>query len=738
MRRLSGPLCAAALLFACSKGNGSSNDKGASCQSLLDCGAGKWMCIQNSCVAACQSASECSSGLVCEEGICLKPACGNDAQCASGQVCTDGACAAPPSASQVVSCAIAPGPAVMRAGSTLQLKVVAQGASGRALHFNSFSWTASGAGATIDATGLLSATDAGDVAVTASVQGGSASCTTSVHSYGPPDSGALRITAIDIHTRQPIAGAKVVLGSGTSITPAQVTGSDGTAQFPNITGFTNVHVFAAGYSYTSFIETDGHDLLVPLTPYLSSSLRSGFTGHMCSSRSADPSCPPEGDFSQLQIPGQGVHLAFFGSGIPNSPLDLSLDTLVGPLHRVVVSLTGGSACGSDSQCPSGQVCGSGRCGTGVNLPYGLVLGVAGNFFGTQDYRVFADGGLRALWGIGGNVSAGKMSGILAPVLGGSGSVDVGALLPQLLPLLGDLQAGADVGVRAAPNATPGHAPIFTSAAIPLNTGMRLRLDPAVPDLPQVDGKYLDGALVVAGAMDYPIGFIPLGMTAGLSDKVNGANGPKVIDPNCTAAGGSDQSCATSQLPMKLAPENGGAEGSKVGVAVIAFGGLSSAFSARVVLSGRIKVLDKVDYVAPPSTGLSPSIPPFPNLPSSASVGVSRVARQLSVSGDADPAVQIYRFEVLSHARLDWNVWIPRGSHTVVLPDPSAVDAAFADPFADVAGDDGKTAGPTSRLVALELSENKTAVQLETFSSLTLDALGSSLSAFTAVQVPVGP
>ena len=109
-----------------------------------------------------------------------------------------------------------------------------------------------------------------------------------------------------------------------------------------------------------------------------------------------------------------------------------------------------------------------------------------------------------------------------------------------------------------------------------------------------------------------------------------------------------------------------------------------------------------------------------------------------MSGDADPAVQIYRFEVLSHAGLDWNVWIPRGSHTVVLPDPSAVDAAFADPFADVAGDDGKTAGPTSRLVALELSENKTAVQLETFSSLTLDALGSSLSAFTAVQVPVGP
>jgi hypothetical protein len=174
------------------------------------------------------------------------------------------------------------------------------------------------------------------------------------------------------------------------------------------------------------------------------------------------------------------------------------------------------------------------------------------------------------------------------------------------------------------------------------------------------------------------------------------------------------------------------------VAVIAFAGLSSASSARVLLSGQIKVLDKIDYLAPPSTGFSPTMRPFLSLPSSASVGVSRVARQLEVNGDADPAVQIYRFEVQSHARLGWNVWIPRGSHTVVLPDPSTIDSALADPLADAAGEDGKTAGPTARLVALELSENKTAVQLETFSSLTLDAIGSSLSAFTAVQVPVGP
>src|SRR5213076_23812 len=126
---------------------------------------------------------------------------------------------------------------------------------------------------------------------------------------------------------------------------------------------------------------------------------------------------------------------------------------------------------------------------------------------------------------------------------------------------------------------------------------------------------------------------------------------KVIDPSCTAAGGTDAACATNKLPMKMASENGGTEGSKVGVALLAlnFGGLTPGSATRVAVSGQIKVMDKIDYVAPPADGTAITVPPFLAMPASANVTVSKTARSLSVTGDADPAVQIYRLEVENNA-----------------------------------------------------------------------------------------
>src|SRR5207237_10278075 len=183
-----------------------------------------------------------------------------------------------------------------------------------------------------------------------------------------------------------------------------------------------------------------------------------------------------------------------------------------------------------------------------------------NFFNTQDYRIYAEPGRRALWGIGGNVSLSQVIGIVSPLLQSNSTVDVGALLAQLLPLFGKLQAGAIVGVEAPPN---GATPTFTARPVPLTTTMRLRATIGSPRLPALDGNYLDGVLAVAGAMHYPAGFVPLGITAGLSAK-DGQGG--VLDPTCDAGSGA---CDTNKLPMKFAPRNGGTEGSKIGVALLA-------------------------------------------------------------------------------------------------------------------------------------------------------------------------
>lgn len=727
--------CAVLMLCACGKGGHAAAppDAGVSCATLADCAGGQ-VCLNSQCVPICHQTSDCAAAQVCEEGICLAPACGSDSQCGAGQSCLNGKCSTAAAASQVAHCDITPNPAEVRAGApspTVQLKALAQDSAGHGMRWDKYTWSIASGPGTVDQNGVVTGTGPGDIVVSASVTGGTTTCPgATVHSYGAQVSGALRVTVINIDSKEPVAGAKVLISSSAvcpaGATPAScVTGTDGTVSFANETGAQDVHVFASGYGYTSFIQTTVKDILAPLTPYIAASKRSGFQGHMCDQRTGDPACPPEGDFSPLAAQGEAVHLAFFGSSIPNSLLDLSVDTLLGTSHAVTISLGGNNVT--------------------KDLPYGLVIGVGSNLFGTQDYRVFTDPGKRAIWGLGGNVNLTSVVTALGPVLSGgsSGSLDVGGLLPQLLPLFSKLQAGALVDVQASPPAAGGPG-TFAPVAIPLNTPLRLRVQAKSPDLPKLDGAYVDGALVVAGAMDYPVGFLPLGLTAGLSAKdANKANTAKVLDPTCDTSGG-QAACATSLLPFKMAPPNNGAEGSKYGVAMLAlnFGGLSPGSTTRVAVSGLIQTVDKIDYVAPPGAAVNVAFPDaYLNLPATSSITIAKTGRHLVLPPPADPRVQIQRFELENNARLAWNLWIAPSAtgSDVVLPDPSVAAINLTDPFADAADAGGKTGGPTARLLTLKLTSAVTADQLVTFGGpVGLDQIGTNLSAFTALQVPVSP
>ncbi len=720
--------CAFLLLCACGKGssiNVTPPDAGPACATLADCAGGQ-VCLNAQCVPFCHATADCPATQVCEEGICLAPACGSDSQCASGQSCLNSKCSISPGATQVAHCDLTPNPAEVRVGAsnpTVQLKALAQDSGGRGMAYGKYTWSVPGGPGTVDQSGLVTGTAAGEITVSAAVTGGTATCTSTIHSYGAQTLGALRVTVINIDSKEPVAGAQVLVGAS-----IKVTGPDGVASFANETGTLDVHVFASGYGYTSFIQTNAKDVLVPLTPYIAATRRSGFTGHMCDQRTgpSDTVCPPEGDFSRLAGQGEAVHLAFFGSSIPNSLLDLSVDTLLGTSHSVNITLGGSNIT--------------------KELPYGLVLGVGSNLFGTQDYRAFVDPGKRAIWGLGGNINLASVVTALGPVLSGSsgGNIDIGSLLPQVLPLLGKLQAGALVDVQASPPAAGGPG-TFAPVAVPLNTPLRLRVQAKSPDLPMLDGKYLDGALVVAGAMDYPVGFLPLGLTAGLSAKdPNKANTARVLDPTCDPSGG-PAACATSILPFKMAPPNNGAEGSKYGVALLAlnFDGLSPGSTARVAVSGLIQTLDKIDYVAPGAAAVNVPFPePYLNLPATASISIAKTGRQLTIGAPADARAQIFRFELENNARLAWNIWISPAAAAggaITLPDPSASAIGLTDPFADAADASGKIAGPSARLLSLKLTTAVTAEQLETFGGpVGLDQIGTNLSAFTALQVPVSP
>jgi hypothetical protein len=222
---------------------------------------------------------------------------------------------------------------------------------------------------------------------------------------------------------------------------------------------------------------------------------------------------------------------------------------------------------------------------------------------------------------------------------------------------------------------------------------------------------------------------------------SGARTGKVVDPTCDATAGQSP-CATGNLPMKLAPQNNGTEGSKYAIALLAmnFGGLDAASRSPLALSALVRTLDRIDYVPPPDAPVPIAYESYLELPGSSSVSIARSARRIVIANDADPRVQVYRFDVESHAGLTWNIWMgPVGTgRTVTLPDPSVAAPGLADPMADATTEDGNTAGPSARLLGVRLGRHVTAEQLEKFGSLTLDELGSQLTAFTIVEVPVDP
>jgi len=639
-------------------------------------------------VAVCLSSNDCSPGQVCEDGTCVAPACGSDSDCSAGQICSGGACVAAPTAAQVFSCDVTPSTAPVEAGNTVALKALALDSAGRGLPFAGFTWSVSSGSATVSQNGVVTGAGTGVTTIVASA-GNSASCTATVTTFPPIAAGQLRVVVIDADTKLPIQSGIVVVDgtelSSTTDPQGQVTAAVGS-------GPHDVHVFATAHDYVSILNTMNTDLLVPLSRWAPLVSRPYFQGTMSAA-----------DFANLSVQGENVHVAFFGSSIPGSPLDVSVPTLLGPLSPV------------------------------TNLPSGLVIGIGQNMF-TDQYNIYAPAGKRVLWGFGGNLSQTALVG--SPLLAGNASnIDLDQVLSQLLPLVGKLQAGAVLPV----DVNSASSPIATS--VPLNTRLRLRVTPTMPRLPLQDGKYLGGAVVIGGALDYPLGFVPLGITEGVSQTLRGKTTGKLLDPTCDTSGGSDP-CATGKLPMRLAPQGNGLEGSSWAFLSLA-SNLNEFSDSSLGLSALVKTAAQIPYVAPPAAGTTIDFTArgYMNLPGAGSVKLRKATRSFTVSADADASTKMYRFRLSNHAHLNWNVWMPSTAVAgraiaVTLPDPSTLDASLVDPLQDAIGDDGQRGGPSALLASVSTGDGSTYDTVTGFATPRLDQLGASIDAFTLVSVRI--
>jgi hypothetical protein len=502
----------------------------------------------------------------------------------------------------------------------------------------------SGSTTTVVVTGASSQA-AGSGTLTAAI--GSTTCTpAALSAFAPPAPSTLRVTVADQLSGAAITNATVIDGSGKTLT----SGADGTytESVSNPAAKNSFTAFAAGYGYVTVVDTGATDVFIPLK---STAAPGKLVGNLTNA-----------DFNNLSIPTGTVHIDISGSSIPGNLIDLSLTTLLGASVPTMINLGGTTA-------------------TNVNLPDGIAIGLGPTMF-KGNYSALATPGVRSFWSLGGNITLQIV--LNAVSMASGGSVDIGAILTSVLPVLGELESGVTGGVtvsagEAGTLSTTGTTS-GTNAVLALNTLMRLHLSATVPNLPSyylptdVPGTptgQLNAAIVLGGVLASPQGFVPLGLTAGVNDTAN--NKPSQIGGYM---GGPD-----GIIPLRIAPRSGGLEGSPyLAIALAAdlssltsgFGdgsGSSSSSSKPLVLSGNVMLPGELKYNNGATTSITfpgdhADTPSFLGVPAQPTISVA--TRQLSMPATDVPHVAFHRLDIGS-APNDWEIYFPAGETVVSVP-----------------------------------------------------------------------
>jgi hypothetical protein len=723
------------LSVGCSSKNTTPPDSGSgtctACVTAADCPT-LYACDQSSgcCTPSCNQNSDCAHhpaydggpfpqctgqfGCNCDQGTCKPFVCSSDSDCGTtGLSCISGQCTTP---ATVASCTIEPAFTVLNVGYTAQFYALAQDSNSKVVPVppgTMVMWSAAdssvtavdatsgkfkGASATA-ATGTTDPYTAATASVTASI--GGKTCTGKVFVY-PANATGTRVTVVDELTHLPVSNATVLLGNDPTVaTNVTTTNSLGQASFT--TAITSaapqtVSVFHNSFSYLTLVNMQKSDLLIPLRR----NATDAWGGY-------------QGQFTNLSTSAD-VHIGIAGMSIPGNLVDFTFDVLVGPGIPTTITFSG-----QNFPCEG--------------IPSGIVLGLGGSapFKGTYDALGLAGTcssetsmqagtcGTRAAWSMSGDVPIADLP--LNQLTGGGGSINIGAILAGVLPLFGNFNAQVvrdqEFGLETMENSltcngsttmTPnfGDNTSFPSLNLAPNVPFGLKTFLDVPKLPQVDGQYMEGAVIIGGSLTPGRGVVPLGLTAGLTtDTKNTTANGLVIDAN---------DMQTGVATLRMAPNNNGTEQTQYGLVAIALqisqlgSSLSGGGGGGTSLSGVTTFKSDVTYQQTPSPGGSDvQFPSFLNLPTGATFDY-RGGSFTALPTAATPAsgqYMIYRVAFSDSAQHRWVVYYPANSTTVTVPGvptgncgPAAcVDRTMSD---DAARLQGTKPGSNYLLAAMQL------------------------------------
>ncbi|CAN0524701.1 unnamed protein product, partial [Laminaria digitata] len=351
----------------------------------------------------------------------------------------------------------------------------------------------------------------------------------------------------------------------------------------------------------------------------------------------------KGTFDLSQISSQGdFNLGLAGASIPGGLVNFDLSTLLGDPFQTSFQIPGQG--GADFPVPGGLVV------------YGRVFGLRIDV--KRSYYVSSPGGARLAWGLAGKIPVAQLIGLFQGGGGGIGSI--GEALALFLPLFnrfdhgvkplqltprdrvvdtGDVDGDGDV-MELVPDYDN-----FPSEAILPRVRQQLVTDIGVSNLPTIDGRTAEVAIIVGGTQLPSTGFVPLGISATNDDDGDGR--PDV-------------------RRLTMAPPHSSLVGGRFAVLSIAFN--TDGFGGG---AGGIEFPDEFSVALWNNQSLPTSIQ-LGTFPSEAFVVEDTLARSLTLNSPAGP---LYRARYVGVDR-SWDVWSPgpagvmgQFQHSFTVPKP---------------------------------------------------------------------
>jgi hypothetical protein len=612
---------------------------------------------------------------VCDNGVCVPTQCSVDGDCGSGNACRDGNCVPLPTATTIASCQITPDVVVTSRGATATFFASFADSSGKPVVVPSgITWSAKDGSVTLNGsatgdTAVFNAVAAAGAATPSGVQVqvGSATCQAKVIIVDASQVPANKVEVVvtDELNGRPVPGATVItLDSGGNQLDMQTSAADGTATL-SATGTISVTAFHTDFSYLT------------IAGYSTAGSASRLLSMVVRRNPLDQLGGYAGTFTDLpQAPNVLAGLA--SASLAGSIADLDFNQVIGTSVKTQVSL------GTAFNGP-------------VDLPVGTFLQFIQNPLKSTDAAAglagvctdtFAGGsgmaeplitsgqcGTRTAWALEGNLDIGDLP--ISALTSGLKNIDWGGVLTQLQPAFKKFNSsvGRDVQFKLNPYDGGFDTSQFATynhdfAGVPLGFGYVVQ----VPTLPQFQGQYLDGVLVVPGSNVPGRGIVPLGLGAGVDST------PATVSTTDVQA----QLPAPGLILVRSSPLHGGLEGFSYGIgmaavqlATIQTNLVASAILYRVPgnkltfdLSGNNPITMPMGFVAVPENAkFNAGTNALPSLP----LRTFKFAAAPNTTG-----LNVMRVQFQNSAGHTWTVMADVASPTFTLPTPPGTPVAYED------------------------------------------------------------